>query len=118
MYQNIILNYRNSRNNIGAPEGFSHREYRDMGFTPQEFANCLPLAVEGDIQEDCDNRGSYSVYQKDYQVVINTRRGKDRVLGSLVLPVLHVSISFRGQTAAQYLQFRNRFDRHFLRMGG
>ena len=118
MYYKTILNFRRATANDEPLRGYRHREFREMGFTAEEFARCLPLAVRGRLEQDSADANRYRIEDGRDTVVIDTRCLPARRLGSLVLPVLGVTIDFSGDSAAAWENFIARFERHFLRMGG
>ena len=119
MYYKAILNYaRETAQDETRATGYRTYHERQMGFTHEEFARCLPLAVAGDLETLQAEPGRYRITDGNTEVVIVTNRLPDRKLGSLVIPVLAVSIDFRGASKADYEGFMSKFDRHFLRVGG
>ena len=118
MYYKSILNFRRATANDEPLRGYRHREFREMGFTAEEFARCLPLAIRGRLEQDPADSSRFRIEDGSDSVVIDTCGLPPRRLGSLVLPVLGVTIDFSGDSAAAWERFIARFERHFLRMGG
>lgn len=118
MYYKAILNYR--KTSAAEDSGFEYatRVDRDMGFSESEFNACLPMAVAGAMEQINQSPGHFEVSHTRYHAVIRTQRKPTRHLGSLALPVLGVSIEFSGKDEQDFEAFMEKFDRHFLRMGG
>lgn len=92
--------------------------HKEMGFTVAEFLNVLP-SVSSEYQTTIDpERSQATLRHADAEVIVDFQPLPERSLGVLRLPVLDVSIRFRGVTDAQARAFMALFDRTFLRMGG
>ena len=119
MYYKAILNYKRTTSPRHVYRiGYSTRLQREMGFTHEEFARCLPLAVAGNLEVLQKDPGHYRISSDSARVAVKTRRLPPRHAGSLVIPVLEVSIEYQGPSENHYDAFMQKFDRHFLRMGG
>ena len=91
---------------------------KEMGITVTEFSNLLPLVSKTHLTTIDTATGRATLRDADAEVIVDFQTMPERCLGALRLPVLDVSIRFRGYTDRQVHDFMARFDRSFLRMGG
>lgn len=88
---------------------------REMGCTRGEFLAWLPGAAGGaPFEVDGD---AIRIRYRSGEVLIEIAQKADRKLGLLLLPVLAVSIRFRGIDAPARQEFLRQFDL-FTRRGG
>lgn len=91
---------------------------KEMSLTPDQFIASMKAMMKdqpGSVEWD---RSKCVITSGSGQVTAHFTPRPDRVIGSLSLPVLKVVFRFQGYTGNAIQRFSDRFDMHFLRMGG
>ena len=92
------------------------RHEREMGISHQEFYRLIPVALKN-IDYKISN-GQINASFAGGNIQIKPGSEHERKIGSLVLPVLHVVITFTDITSDESEQFLTIFSRAYQRGGG
>ena len=89
---------------------------REMGMTHAEFFRSLPAALAGRLYTL--HHGKALITEDDRCISIKLCQESERTLGSLRLPMTHVSFTFVGYATQEVERFMAQFNLHFQRGGG
>lgn len=90
----------------------------EMGYSMDEFARVLPLAMRDWPVSGAAPRWSVSDTHGNRLVTLSIEPRATRVAGALRLPVLRVQITFDMPASADVVELLRRFERGFHRGGG
>jgi len=90
---------------------------KEMALTAEDFVRLLPGAA-GDLPWRQEGGGRFRIGGEDGGVDIALEPLPPRRIALITLPVMRVTLSFRGWAADEVRGFVQRFDRAFQRGGG
>jgi len=89
---------------------------KEMGITHQEFFRNIPRALStDDFVKEADR---IILADGDESLEISISEQSERRIALFVLPVTHVTLTFKGYTEAAVKKTMDKFDRAFQRGGG
>ena len=94
----------------------THQHELEMSISHQEFYRLLPRALRNLDYQIANNEINLSYINGSIRIQAKIKQ--ERKIASLVLPVLHVSISFVDISSKEIEQFLIRFKRAYQRGGG
>ena len=103
---------QNENSAVSLQTRFSH----EMGITRAEFLRTLPAAVGEQRFTVVDD--SVRIEEGTRRLLISLENQRERVIGSLRLPILTVNFEFRGYASDEVERFMERFMLYFHRGGG
>ncbi|NQU55879.1 MAG: hypothetical protein HQ513_01500 [Rhodospirillales bacterium] len=89
---------------------------KEMGITHQEFFRNIPRALGTDDYQKRTDRVILDGDDKSLEISISEQ--SERRIALFVLPVTHVTLTFKGYAQTEVTATMEKFDRAFQRGGG
>ena len=89
---------------------------KEMGITHQEFFRNIPRALDSDDYTKETGRVILDGGEKSLEISISEQ--SERRIALFVLPVTHVTLTFKGYAQGEVSASMEKFDRAFQRGGG